>query len=293
MENDSERPKLLVIAGPTASGKSDLALEIAKQFNGELICADSLTVRKYADIGSAKPSAEERKTIPHHLLDVAEPCEDFTAASFKRLAEDAILDIQNRAKLSIMVGGTGLYIDAVLFDFGFLPPGDRTKREKFNVLSNDDLLKLINERGISIEGIDIRNKRRLIRLLETDGARPKKGQMRPGVLMVGINPPKEELKMRIINRVSKMIDDGLEKEVKALARQYGWGCEALKAIGYKEWQPYFENEIGIEELKSKIISSTNGLAKRQYTWLKRNPQINWFESSYDAQKFIQKSLLNT
>lgn len=293
MEPVAQRPKLLVIVGPTASGKSALAIGLAKEFDGELICADSLTVRKYADIGSAKPTKKEQDSVPHHLLDVAGPCEDFTAASFKRLAVKAIADIQGRGKLPILVGGTGLYIDAVLFDFGFLPPGDRLEREKLNQLSLQELMQRIGEQRISTVGIDTRNKRRLIRLLETDGARPGHGPMRPGTLMVGVNPPDEVLKEQISKRVHKMIESGLEQEVKNLSGRYGWDCEALKAIGYQEWRGYFEVGQTIEQVEARIISSTNGLAKRQRTWLRRNPHINWFNTPKEAQKFIENRLLNT
>src|SRR5512146_3057155 len=139
-------PKLVVIVGETASGKSDLAVRVAKKFGGEIICADSWTVRKAVDIGTAKPTAAERTEIPHHLLDIAEPCEDFTAAVFKRLANEAIQDIANRGNLPILVGGTGLYIDGVIYDFGFLPAGDRKAREELNRFTNDELLKRISEK---------------------------------------------------------------------------------------------------------------------------------------------------
>lgn len=293
MEATTRKAELLVIAGPTASGKSDLAIKIAQQFDGELICADSLTVRKYVDIGSAKPSQQEQETVPHHLLDVAEPCEDFTAASFKRLAVKDIADIQKQGKLPILVGGTGLYIDAVLFDFEFLPPSDRLEREKLNQLSLQELMAQVGKQRISTVGIDTRNKRRLIRLLETDGTRPTHSPMRPDTLIVGVNPPSEILKERINKRVRKMIESGLEQEVKNLSGRYGWDCEALKAIGYQEWRSYFEADQTITQVEARIISSTNGLAKRQRTWLRRNPHINWFNTPKKAQKFVENRLLNT
>jgi tRNA dimethylallyltransferase len=293
METTTQRPKLLVITGPTASGKSSLAIKIAKEFGGEIICADSLTVRGHVNIGSAKPTKKERMAVPHHLLDVAELCEDFTAANFKRLAVKAIADIQKRGKLPILVGGTGLYIDAVLFDFEFLPPGDRLQREKLNQLSLAELMGSIEKQGISTEGIDTRNKRRLIRLLETDGVRPVRGPMRPDTLTVGVNPPGEVLKERINKRVHRMVEAGLEDEVKKLAQTYGWDCEALKAIGYSQWQAYFDGAQTLDETVNKIISSTNGLAKRQRTWFKNNQHINWFSTPAQAQKFIKNRLLNT
>jgi tRNA dimethylallyltransferase len=285
--------KLLAIVGPTASGKSGLALKLADEFNGELICADSLTVRKHVDIGSAKPSQEEQAAIAHHLLDVAEPCADFTAADFKRLADETIADIQKRGKLPILVGGTGLYIDAVLYDFQFLPRGDRAKREALNQMSAQELLKKVESKGFSVDGIDVHNKRRLVRLLETGGARPERSEVIPNTLIIGVNPPALELKKAISARVNKMIRHNLEDEVKALAERYSWECEALKGIGYREWRAYFEGTQDLETTKQKIISSTNNLAKRQRTWLKRNTQINWFSTPNGAYEYAQKHLLNT
>jgi len=280
--------KLLAIVGPTASGKSGLAIKLAEELNGELICADSLTVRKCVDIGSAKPSKEEQEMVPHHLLDVAEPCADFTAADFKRLADEAIVDIKARGKLPILVGGTGLYIDAVLYNFQFLPSGDRAEREKLNQMSLTELQQRVAEKDINVEGIDTQNKRRLVRLLETGGARPERSELIPGTIIAGINPAPLELKKAISARVNKMIRGGLEAEVQALASQYGWDCEALKGIGYREWQGFFEDKIDLEITKQNMIKSTNNLAKRQRTWLKRNKHINWFSSPDMAHYWLKK-----
>ncbi len=293
MASTPQRPKLLVITGPTASGKSDLALRVAKKCSGEIICADSLTVRKYVDIGSAKPSLVDQASVRHHLLDVAEPCEDFTAANFKRLAQKAVADIQKRGKLPVLAGGTGLYIDAVLFDFNFLPPGDRLERQKLNQLSLEDLTQLIKDKGLGTDGIDIRNKRRLIRLLETGGAKPTRRPMLTDTLIIGINPPSDVLKELVANRVHRMLRAGLEQEVKALSAKYGWECEGLRAIGYREWRAYFDGIQTLEQTETKILKSTKDLIKRQRTWFKRNERINWFNSPEEAYKAIKNQLLNT
>jgi tRNA dimethylallyltransferase len=272
-------PKLVVVVGETASGKSALAIELARQFDGEIICADSWTVRREVDIGTAKPTAAERADVPHHLLDVVTPCEDFTAAVFKKLANEAIEDIVSRGKLPIMAGGTGLYIDSVLYDYGFLPAGDRGQREKLNAMSPAELLAEIKRRGIDPRGIDKRNKRRLIRLLETGGARPVKKELRPNTLIIGIRPEREELKQRIIDRTDAMMATGLENEVRRLVERYGWDCEALKGVGYAQWRGYFEgskNSADLAETRQKIIKATLDLAKRQRTWFKRNKSIQWF-----------------
>jgi tRNA dimethylallyltransferase len=268
-------PKLVVIVGETASGKSSLALRVAETCNGELICADSWTVRRELNIGTAKPSTEEQRRVRHHLLDVVGPDEDFTAAVFKRLANDAIADIASRGKLPIMVGGTGLYVDGVLYDYNFLPAGEPYMRAELNKLTIDELLARIDAAGLELGNVDIRNKRRLIRLLETDGAEQAKHELRGNTLLLGLQPKRDELKARITTRVQTMLDQGLEEEVRRLSAQYGWDCEGLKGIGYREWQDYFLDYQSLDKTTERIISSTVGLAKRQRTWFKRNKSIQW------------------
>jgi tRNA dimethylallyltransferase len=277
-------PPLLVVVGPTASGKSALALRLAQHFDGEIICADSWTVRRGLNIGTAKPTAEERVLVPHHLIDIVGPDEDFTAAVFKRLAQVTITEIGARGKLPILVGGTGLYIDGVLYDFGFLPAGDRQARQALNVLSIKELLQKIAEVGIGLGDVDIHNKRRLIRLLETEGARPTKHELRPNTFIIGLEVGREVLRERIIHRVNDMIANGLEEEVRALAEQYGWECEGLKGVGYAQWRGYADGGQSLDETRQAIVKATLDLAKRQATWFKRNKSIhcvatpvNWTE----------------
>jgi len=271
-------PKLVVVVGETASGKSELALRSAKEFDGEIVCADSWTVRKKVDIGTAKPSAAERTEVPHHLLDVVEPCEDFTAAVFKRLANKAIQDISDRGKLPILAGGTGLYVDGVIYDFSFLPAGDQAARQALNKLSVWQLLERIKEQGIELGDVDVRNKRRLIRLLETEGAVPTKQKLRPNTLILGLKTDREVLKERVSKRVDAMLAAGLETEVRDLAEHYGWNCEALKGVGYAQWQGYFNGSQTLPETRQKIIKATLDLAKRQRTWFKRNKSIQWIST---------------
>lgn len=269
---------LLVIVGETASGKSALAIDLAERLNGEIICADSWTVRKEVNIGTAKPSTEEQARVPHHLLDIAGPNEDFTAAVFKRMAIETIDEIAQRGKLPILVGGTGLYIDGIIYDYGFLPEGDRTARQSLNDLSNETLLQMIAERGIALGDVDISNKRRLIRLLETNGASPTRHELRQNTSIIGLSVEREVLNERIEKRVNSMLHAGLENEVRDLVERYGWGCEALKGVGYAQWKDYFNGTKNIDETRAAIIKSTKDLAKRQRTWFKRNKSIRWFST---------------
>ncbi len=279
-------PKLLVIVGETASGKTALSLELAEQFNGEIICADSWTVRKHVDIGTAKPTPEERVRVPHHLLDVVEPDEDFTAAVFKRLANETIADIAGRGKLPIMVGGTGLYVDGVIYDFDFLPAGDRTEREELNRLSIAKLLEKIEYSKLDLTDIDTRNKRRLIRLIETKGKRPTRQPLRQNTLIIGLKTDREIIEQRIISRLDDMLTAGLEDEVRSLVTRYGWDAEALKGIGYAQWRDYFEGDQSLPETRSKIIKATFEYAKRQRTWFKRNKSIHWFHTPVNQREIV-------
>lgn len=286
---------LLVIVGETASGKTALSLELAQRFNGEIICADAWTVRKHVDIGTAKPSIEERKLMPHHLIDVVEPDEDFTAAVFKRLANETISDIASRGKLPIMVGGTGLYVDGVLYDFNFLPAGDRKAREELNRLSIAKLLEKIEYSKLELGDVDIRNKRRLIRLIETKGLRPTRQALRPDTFIIGLKTDRAVIEQRIITRLDGMLAAGLEDEVRRLAERYGWEAEALKGIGYAQWRDYFAGTQSLPETRQKIIKATFEFAKRQRTWFKRNKSIHWFDTPVNLDDIVDSvtTFLNT
>lgn len=274
-----EKPTPLVcIVGQTASGKSSLALRIAQAWDGEIICADSWTVRREVNIGTAKPTPAEQKLVPHHLIDVIGPDEDFNAALFKEMASKAIEEILNRRKLPIMVGGSGLYIDSIIYDYSFLSTGNQDDRIRLNSLTIPQLLHEIERLSLPMEGIDSRNKRRLIRLIEAKGARPTRNNLRKDTLLLGLQVEPEELKKNIAMRVDAMIKLGLEKEVNDLAKQYGWQCEALKGISYAQWQPYFLGIENHQQVRQKIINATISLAKRQKTWFQRNKSIQWIST---------------
>lgn len=283
---DDKRSPLVVIVGETASGKSALAMELAEKFEGELICADSWTVYTGFDIGTAKPSPEEQARVPHHLLDITDTAVGFNAVEFQKLAKEAISDIISRDKLPILVGGTGLYIDSVLYDYEFLPPTDPELREELNAMSLDELLKKAENMELDTMGIDLRNKRRVIRLIENNGQRPSKHELRANTLVLGISVPRDELREHITKRVDAMLDQGLEVEVRTLAERYGWDVEPMKGIGYAEWRPYFAGTQTSDETRVRIIKASMDLAKRQRTWFKRNDSIQWVSDRSNAVEIV-------
>ncbi|MFZ1249774.1 MAG: tRNA (adenosine(37)-N6)-dimethylallyltransferase MiaA [Candidatus Saccharimonadales bacterium] len=266
---------LIVIVGETASGKSALALEIAQRFNGEIICADAVTVYRGFDIGAAKPSKADQAKARHHLLYIVKPTTVFNAAQFKGAAEQAIQAIESQGKLPILVGGSGLYIDSVLYDYEFVASPNIGERDVLNTMSLDELLMLARLRKLDVSQVDQSNKRRVVRLIENNGQIPKKQKMRLNTCVIGLRIDKEKLVSRIEQRVDGMLQSGLEREVAGLAKAYGWECEPMRSIGYREWQLYFAGQQTLAETREKIITSTMQLAKKQRTWFKRNNSIQW------------------
>jgi len=266
---------LVVIVGETASGKSALGMELAEKFDGEIICADSWTVYRGFDIGTAKPTAEDRARVRHHLLDVADPAVGFSAAVFQRLAKQAISDITRRGKLPIMVGGTGLYIDSILYDYGFLPPSDPGLRAELNAMDLKQLLIRADGLELDMDGIDLRNKRRVIRLIENNGVRPTQKAMRSNTLVLGVQRSLDELRDRITSRVDQMIADGFVEEVQRLGEIYGWDCEPMRAPDYRALAVYVQGATPLRIAKEQIVQNDLQLAKKQRTWFKRNQSIQW------------------
>ena len=277
-QTQNKPPKPLVaIVGTTASGKSAVAMQIALERDGEIICADSRTVYKGMDIGTAKPSKQDQKIIKHHLLDVVLPDQAFSVADFQKLANQAIDDIHKRGKLPILVGGTGLYVDAVLYNFSLRAPRDPKQRQQLQELSLAQLQAEIEARGLTMPN-NPQNPRHLIRTIETGGQTPAKRQLRPNTLIMGFQLPPEALKARISARVDVMLQQGLEQEVRGLAKKFGWQSEAMKGIGYREWQAYFDGKQSLEQTKQQIRDHTWQYARRQRTWFRRNPDIQWFDA---------------
>ncbi len=248
---------LIVVVGETASGKTALGIELAKKFDGEIICADSRTVYRGMDIGTAKPTNEEQSIVPHHLLDIRDPDEIYTVVQFQKDAQEAIRGIANRGRLPIMVGGSGLYIDSVIYDYSFY----------------SDVIR------------DKSNPRHL-----ADGSGSQDKVLRENTLIIGIERDKSDLENRIKKRVDIMLEAGLVDEVRSLITKYGRDKPALSGICYQIFAEYLEARISLDEARQKFVHGDMVLAKKQRTWFKRNKSIHWVEASSGAISLVTKWL---
>ncbi|MDB5161612.1 MAG: putative tRNA dimethylallyltransferase [Candidatus Saccharibacteria bacterium] len=282
---------LVVIVGPTASGKSNLAVTLAEQFGGEIICADSRTVYKHMDIGTAKPSAEDQARVPHWGLDLVEPNEPFSVAKFQEYANEKIADIRLRGKIPFLVGGTGLYIDAVIFEYEF-GPVDNSLRDKLELLSLEELHRYCIENNINLPENE-KNRRYVIRAIEQKSINTKRLlEPQHNTIIVGITTNREILHERIHERSEHIFESGVVEEAKSLGEKYGWKSEAMTGNIYRLAHDYLNGTITKDEFKQLFETADRQLAKRQLTWLKRNSFIKWLELDY-AQKYIARRLVET
>ena len=291
--------KLVVILGPTASGKSDLAIKLAEKFNGEIISADSRQVYQEMDIGTAKIEIK-KVMIPHYLIDIIKPNQEFTLAQYKKLAVKIIKDIQKRGKLPFLVGGTGLYIQSVIDNLQIpkVKP-DKKLRNKLEKLTNQELCQQLKKLDpLSDATIDHRNKRRLIRALEVClitkkpfSKQRKKDKPLFDVCQIGIKSNKKTLEKRINQRVGKMFEAGLIEEVKKLAQKYSPDLPSMSGIGYQEIIPYLQGEITLEQAKELIKQHSRQYARRQMSWFRRDKRIIWVNNYQKAAiSFLSSSL---
>ncbi len=272
---------IIAIVGPTASGKTALAIQLAKRYDGEIICADSRTIYRGMDIGTAKPTAAEKQGIPHYFLDIIEPDEQYSAQEFKAAAETRILDIVARGKLPIIVGGTGLYVYSLLYDYTF-PAGGRTEdRAAMEARELNDLVEELQQKDPELaKEIDLQNKRRVIRAIETAGQlRKKSEQLKPNILLLGLRPDNDTLDTKITQRTLGMFQIGLVDEVRKIVGEHGAFIESLRSPGYAEIIDFLAGRITLEEAKDLISLHTRQLVKRQLTWFKRNSEIKWVETA--------------
>lgn len=292
-KKDNALTKLLIICGPTASGKSDLALRLAHELDAEIVNADSMQVYRGLDIGTAKPTLEQRAEIPHHLIDVVAPDESFSAADFAGAADAAIREITARGKRVIVAGGTGLYIRALLKGLVDSPGGGGEIRaalqEEAARIGNLAMLEKLRKVDPELAaGLHPNNLVRIIRALEVlqltgiPLSRYQKehafSERRYDSLQIGIQIERAELYRRIDKRVDRMLSDGLLEEVSGLlAAGFERELKSMRSIGYKESAAYLQGELSLEETATLIKRDTRHYAKRQLTWFKADPDILWFE----------------
>ncbi|HVO86383.1 MAG TPA: tRNA (adenosine(37)-N6)-dimethylallyltransferase MiaA [Candidatus Binatia bacterium] len=287
-----EQVELLVIVGPTASGKSALAMRIAKQFNGEIITADSRAIYKGMDIGTAKPSKADQAVIRHWGIDLIKPGENFSAAKFKVYANTKIADIKKRGRLPILVGGTGLYIDAVLFDFKFETEPDDKLRHRLEAKNVEQLQAIIKQQKLPMPA-NYQNKRHLIRTIERQGkVGSKKSKPPNGSLIVGLYPSDQILKANINARAEQMFKDGVLQEFKDLTKHYAADDVVSGGIIYKLCSQLNAGETNLEQTKDLFKTSDWQYARRQRTWFKRNKFIQWFETPESAFLSVTEQLNN-
>lgn len=286
----NRKPKIIAVVGPTASGKSDLAVLLAKQFHGEVVSADSRQVYRGMDIGTGKITTREMRGIPHHMLDVASPKHIYSVAEYKIAADNCIAAMLKRGEVPILCGGTGFYVDAVTQ--GLILPEvkpDYVLRKKLSLMSSEKLfamlLKLDSRRALEI---DAKNPPRLIRAIEIaktlGNVPPMKKDAPYETLFIGIDTPNETLRERIKKRLKKRITQGMLREAKQL-HDKGLSWKRMEEIGleYRYLSRYLREKLSKEEMLTQLEQEIMNYAKRQYTWFRRNKNIHWI-SLGDAKK---------
>ena len=272
---DENHLPLIVIIGPTASGKTSLAIRLAKKYRGEIICADSRTVYRGMNIGTAKPSLEEQQGVSHWGLDLVDPGDSFSVSQFKDYARQKIKEIRSRGNIPFLVGGTGLYIDSVIFDFQFGAKYSKEKRANLQEMTISELQQYCVNHDVSLPE-NSKNKRYLIRAIERAGKKSS-GLEVPlsNTIVVGITTGKQLLRQRITDRAKKMFKDGVVEETIELANNSGWCNEAMTGNVYPIIKKLIEKEIDEDQAIREFIVSDVNLVKRQLTWFRRNPFIEW------------------
>jgi tRNA dimethylallyltransferase len=288
------KPKILSIIGPTAAGKTDLAIKLADTFGGELVSVDSRQIYKDMDIGTAKD-----KSYPQHLIDILSPVKTFNIASFKRLATKTIREILKRKKLPILVGGSGLYLMAILQNLKIpqVKP-DLKLRAEFEKLSLEELQEKLRSLDPEASEITGKNKRRIIRALEVIiktghyfSLQRQKGKPIFDTLVLGIKMPREELYKKVDLRIDQQIKEGLIQEIKNLVKKYGANAFALQnTIAYKEFLPYLKKKTTLDESIQATKRSSRRYARRQITWFKMQPHVHWIKNQKEAEKLTREFL---
>lgn len=272
---------IIVITGPTGVGKTKMSIELAKRIDAEIINADSMQVYKDLNIGTAKINEKEKEGIPHHLFDIVEPTNMYTVYDYQKDARDIINDVLSRGKKVIIVGGTGLYIKALLYDYKFIK---EDKTYDFSKMSNEEILDKINSYNLDIN-LHINNRKRLERVLtklyNNNMQTEKTDTVLYDFVAIGLTTTRDNLYKIIDNRVDKMIEDGLIDEVEELYKKNIHSKAINTGIGYKELYKYFDKEISLDEAVSLIKKNSRHYAKRQYTFFNNQMNIKWFNTNYE------------
>ena len=296
----------VVLTGPTASGKTELSLRIADRIGAEIVSADAIQVYRHLDIGSAKPTMEERQAVRHHMIDVADPDEDYSVARYQAEARECIKEILRREKTPLVVGGTGLYVHALTYDVDFTRVrGNEAYRRELHRLAETKgsahLHGLLCERdaarAAAIHENDTKRIIRALEILETGGGRPydfRKPLTGVDVLMLGLTMDRAKLYARIDRRVDAMIEAGLVSEVEGLLKDgYSPELTSLQGLGYKEVVDYLREVITLEEAAARIKRGTRRFAKRQMTWFKREGRMRWLDvAAYGSLEEAAQSIMD-
>ena len=301
--NKENKPKVIVIVGPTASGKTALSIELAKTINGEIVSCDSMQIYKDMNIGSAKPTNEEMQGIKHYLIDEIEPTERFSVAEYKKRAEQAIEEIIKNGKNPIVIGGTGLYANSLIYgiEYNEFKFDENYRNELMSEAETEDGLKALYEKAkkidpIAVKKISVNDKKRIIRILEIfkftgktkteQEIESRKKEIKYDYRVFGINMERTLLYERINKRVDIMIEQGLIDEVKYILKKYKEFPTSMQAIGYKEVVEYLTGSITKDEAIEKIKQESRRYAKRQITWFKRIENIIWLDGLSKLQNNI-------
>lgn len=280
------KPQILFVVGATATGKSSLAMRVAQEMNGELICADSQTIRRGLDIGTAKPSKHDQAAVVHHMIDIIDPYDRFSVAQFQTRSKQVVADIQSRGKLPVVVGGTGLYIDALYYDYSL---SDEAEEDELESKTVRELQDMIVDAGWTLPN-NPQNARHLVGVIRRNGAKPVDNQPIKNSVIVGMERSDEVLKQRIDDRVEHMFDGGFLQEVKNVVDTYGRPETKMDAIGYPIALQYMDGEIDFDTAKELFKTGDWQYARRQKSWFKRNEHIHWFDNEKEAFDYIQSSL---
>lgn len=284
-----EKLPLIVIVGPTASGKTGLAVALAKAYGGEVISADSRAIFTGMDIGTAKPTMAERDGVPHWGFDLVEPGQVFTAADFKAYALQKIDEIRARGHVPFLVGGTGLYVDAILFDYQFGAPADPARRVELMEMTVEGLQDYCKSHNIQLPE-NSQNKRYLVRAIEQKSINHQRNTTPISTsVIVGIATDRDVLRTRIAGRAEQLFQDGVVDEATMLGEKYGWDSEAMTGNIYPLVRRHLLGELSLDEVAEKFTTLDWRLAKRQLTWLRRNPHIVW-RSLPEARDYLEQIL---